>query len=83
MYFKTSECICLSPATLYTYLRNADELRFLFQVYVMYVEASSSCSSEHFWHDYPIHVGYNIILQSYQNGSYIQSTTYVSFLRTV
>jgi len=41
-------------ATLHVYLREADGLCFLLQVYVIYVEASSSWCSEHFWQDRPI-----------------------------
>ena len=47
-------------------------------VYVIYVEASSSCYSEHFWHIYPICVGNNRILfnllQCHPNVSYLQIT---------
>jgi hypothetical protein len=49
-------------ATLYMDLQEADELRSLFQVYVIYVDVNSSCCNEHFWHEYPIRVGNNRIL---------------------
>lgn len=43
-------------ATLRTDLQDVEELRSMSQVYVIYVEASSSCSTEHFWHPYPIRI---------------------------
>ena len=49
-------------ATLYMDLQDADKLCSLFQVYVIYVGVSYSCCSEHFWHDYPIHIGNNRIM---------------------
>jgi len=38
-------------------LQEADELCSLIQVYVTYVEASSSYCCKHFWHNYPIPTG--------------------------
>lgn len=38
-------------------LQEADELCSLIQVYVTYVEASSSYCCKHFWHNYPISTG--------------------------
>jgi len=56
----------------------ADEPCLSLQVYGFYVEASSFWCSEHFWHNYSIHVGNNRILfnllQCHPNGSYLQIT---------
>jgi hypothetical protein len=45
-------------------LQEAAELHSLFQVYVIYVEANSSCCNECFWHKYPICIGNNRILRN-------------------
>jgi hypothetical protein len=40
-------------------MEEVDEIRSLLQVYVINVEATSSCCSENVWHDYPIRMGNN------------------------
>jgi hypothetical protein len=50
-FFMRSNYYVEEEAKLYMDLQEADELRFLFQVYVTSVEASSAFCSEHFYHD--------------------------------